>query len=445
MSELFVVGISWRTAKVAVREKLAFREEEIAEALRTMTASLPVAETLLISTCNRVEVYGVAAPGHDTAPAVREFLAKSRGVKLSEVANELYEHRGPAAIRHVFRVASSLDSLVVGEAQILGQLKDAYRVARDAGTSGAVLSRCLERAFGVAKRVRTETTIARGAANVSSVAVELAAKVFGALAGKNVLVVGAGKMSSLAARHLYASGAQRIVVTNRSPAKAEALAAEIEADAKPWEDLEGLLVDADVVISSTGAAEPILTKSLFKRVTKARRWRPMMVIDIAVPRDAETAIEKLDGVYLFNIDDLDRVVATNIAEREKAAGHAAQIVEHEAGRFESWLRTQGVVPTIVALRERFAQIGEAELQKVIDQLARKDFTREQQREIVQRLVHSVVNKLLHHPTTVLRSADPIDANELAAAVAELFGLTSDAEPVAEFPPQDQSSKRKAQG
>ena len=204
-----------------------------------------------------------------------------------------------------------------------------------------MLSRAVERAFGVAKRVRTETAIARGAANVSSVAVELARRVFGDLAGKRVLVVGAGKMSSLAARHLYASGAQRIIVTNRSPEKAEALADEIEGVAQPWADLDKLLVAADVVISSTGAREPVLTRAMFKRVAKARKYRPIMVIDIAVPRDAEPAIADFDGVYLFDIDDLDKVVAANLAERAKAADHAGKIVEHEAGQFEHWLRTQG--------------------------------------------------------------------------------------------------------
>jgi glutamyl-tRNA reductase len=286
-----------------------------------------------------------------------------------------------------------------------------------------VLSRALERAFGVAKRVRTETTIARGAANVSSVAVELASRVFGDLSGKSVLVVGAGKMSALAARHLYSSGAQRIVVTNRSPAKAEALAAHIDGTAKPWEDLEQHLVEADVVISSTGAREPILTKKLFKAVAKARRWRPMMVVDIAVPRDAEPGINDLDGVYLFNIDDLDKVVRSNLAEREKAAEHASKIVEHEAGQFEQWLRTQAVVPTIRALREHFASVAELEVGKALDQLARKEHTKDQQRELLQRVVQLVVNKLLHHPTTALRAA-PTDAGEIRAAViAELFGLT----------------------
>lgn len=432
MSELFVVGISWRTAPVAVREKLAFREEEVPGVLRGMTGALPVAEALLISTCNRVEVYGVARAGHDVTGPVRRFLAEMRSVKPAEVADVLYDHRGTAAVRHVFRVASALDSLVLGEAQILGQLKAAYAAAGGAGTSGPVLGRCLERAFGVAKRVRTETSIARGAANVSSVAVELAARVFGDLAGKSVLVVGAGKMSTLAARHLYASGALRIVVTNRSPEKAEALAAEIDGVAKPWEQLEALLAEADVVISSTGAREPILTRPLFKKVTKARRWRPIMVIDIAVPRDAEPAIADFDGVYLFDIDDLEKVVAANLAERAKAAEHAARIVEHETGQFERWLRSQGVVPTIRALRERFAQVAEAEVQKTLDALARREHTPAQQREAIQRLVQLVVNKLLHPPTAALREAPTPDEAALRAEVlCELFGLlpiTSDEEP-----------------
>jgi glutamyl-tRNA reductase len=421
VSELFVVGMSWRTAKVAVREKLAFREDELAETLHAITRELPVAEALLISTCNRVEVYGVAKPGADATSELRAWIAKRRNVRLADVGDALYERTGPAAIRHVFSVASSLDSLVVGEAQILGQLKDAYAFAGTAGTSGPVLSRAVERAFGVAKRVRTETLIARGAANVSSVAVELAGRVFGNLAGKNVLVVGAGKMSSLAAKHLYSNGAQKIVVTNRSPEKAEALADEIAAVARPWAELEQLLVEADVVISSTGSREPVLTKPMFKRIAKARRYRQMMVIDIA----------DVDGVYLFDIDDLDKVVAANLAERQKAAEHAGKIVEHEAGQFEQWLRSQGVVPTIRALREKFAAVADVEVQKALDQLSRKELTRDQQREMLQRVVQLVINKLLHQPMAVLRGASPADAELRAGVIAELFALEiSDQEPQA---------------
>ena len=421
--ELFVVGLSWRTAPVAVREQLAFREEEIAGVLTAMTQKLPVAEALLVSTCNRVEVYGVAR-GDNAATAVREFLLDQRGTKSREVSAALYDHRGSEAIRHVFRVASALDSLVVGEAQILGQLKAAYTIAGQTGTSGPLLARALEHAFRIAKRVRTETAIARGAANVSSVAVELALRVFGKLEGKRVLVVGAGKMSTLAARHLYGNGADKILVTNRSPEKATALADEIDGEARPWSELEQLLADADVVISSTGAREPILTRALFKKVMKARRRRgSLVVIDIAVPRDAEAKIGELDDVYLFDIDDLDKVVQANLAERQKSAERAKEIVEHEAAQFERWLRTQAVVPTIRALRERFAQIAEGEVHKAVEQLSHKQHSPEQQKQLVQRVVQLVVNKLLHAPTAALREAEPTEAALRAAVVCELFGIT----------------------
>jgi glutamyl-tRNA reductase len=422
VSELFVVGISWRTAQVHVRERLAFREEEVPDTLRAMIGGLPVAEALLVSTCNRVEVYGVSKPGTDATGHVRRFLAEQRGLVVAEVADVIYDRRGSAAVRHVFEVASALDSLVIGEAQILGQLKDAYGVAGKTGTSGPVLARCLERAFGVAKRVRTETSISRGAANVSTVAVDMAKRVFGDLDNKHVLVVGAGKMSRLAARHLYASGATEIAVTNRSPEKAQALAAEIDGVARPWADLEKLLAHADIVISSTGAREPILTKPLFKKVCKLRKWRPMTVIDIAVPRDAEPAIGDFDGVYLFNIDDLEKIVHANLAERAKAADQARRIVEHEAGQFEQWLRTQGVVPTIKALREHFNKVADGELQKALDVLARREHTPTQQREAVQRLVQLVVNKLLHAPTAALREAGPDEAAVRAMVLCELFGI-----------------------
>src|SRR5512134_543464 len=361
MPELFVVGISWRTAPVAVREKLAFRDDEIAPAVRDLVGVPEVAEAMLISTCNRVEVYGVGETAASAAAASRRFLLADRKITGGDVGSALYEHAAGDAVRHVFHVASALDSLVVGEAQILGQLKSAYATATAAGATGPVLGRCVERAFGVAKRVRTETAIARGAANVSTVAVDLAGRVFGALAGKAVLVVGAGKMSSLAARHLRRAGVASITVTNRSPERATALADDIDAIARPWAELETLLGAADVVISSTGAREPVLTRALFKRVAKARRWKPIVVIDIAVPRDAEPSIAELEGVYLFDIDDLEKVVAANLAERAKAAAEASRIVDVEVGQFQQWARSQHVVPTIRALREHFAGVADAEV------------------------------------------------------------------------------------
>jgi glutamyl-tRNA reductase len=419
MSELFVVGLSWRTAPVAVRERLAFREEELESAIKLLAAP-PVGEAMLISTCNRVEVYGVGAEG--VATHVKAALAASRGVPLGEIESVLYAYGGDGAIRHVFRVAAALDSLVLGEAQILGQLKEAHRLAGAAGTSGPLLGRCLERAFGVAKRVRSETQIARGAANVSTVAVDLAHKVFGDLRGKRVLVVGAGKMSTLAARHLRSAGVEEIVVTNRSPDKAIRLAEEIDGVSRPWAELEAQLVLADVVLSSTGAREPVLTAPMFKKVTKARRYKPIVVIDIAVPRDADPAIAARDGVYLFDIDDLERVVAANLAERAKAGEQAMKIVEHEASQFQQWLRSQRVVPTIRALREHFEQVAQAEVQKTLELLRKKELPADARDEAVRRLGDLIVAKLLHQPQMALKETDAALVDARIQATAALFGI-----------------------
>jgi glutamyl-tRNA reductase len=416
---VFVVGISWRTAPVAIRERLAFREDEIPSALGALRELPGVAEAMLVSTCNRVEVYGVGRPDPSAVTeTVRDFLVRDRGADRS-AADAVYRHAGAPAIRHVFRVASALDSLVVGEAQILGQVKAGFTAAGQHGAMGPLLGRCLERAFGVAKRVRTETAIARGAANISSVAVELAIRVFGELAGRSVLVIGAGKMSTLAARHLRDAGTAEIVVTNRSPERAERLADEIDGVARPWDQLEGLLVAADVVISSTGAREPILTRALLKKVVKARRFRPLMVVDIAVPRDAEPAIGTLEGVYLFDIDDLEKVVAANLAERAQAAEAAGRIVDAEAASFERWLASQRVVPTIRALRAEFSRVADAEAQRVIDQLRRKELTPDQRDEAVRRLAQALINKLLHAPQTALKEASAGDADWLLEAVVRL--------------------------
>jgi glutamyl-tRNA reductase len=314
-------------------------------------------------------------------------------------------------VKHVVRVASSLDSLVIGEPQILGQMKEAYGIATQAGSVGPLLGRCLERAFGVAKRVRSETAIARGAANVSSVAVELAGRVFGELEGKSVLVVGAGKMSALAARHLAGEGAAPILVINRSLARAESLAAEVGGEARPWDTLEERFVAADVVISSTGATQPIVSRALLKQVMKKRRHRPIFIVDIAVPRDVEPEAGKLDDVYLFDIDDLERVVADNRRGREGESTSAELIVEHETRHFLSWQRAQGAVPAIKELRERCLTIAVAEAKK-----AGGDET------AMVRLAENIVAKLLHRPLMAMKADE-----ELAEAARRLFQLGEEKE------------------
>jgi glutamyl-tRNA reductase len=420
-ADLFVVGISWRTAPVAIRERLAVPDEDVSALLAALVRAPGVREAMLISTCNRVEIYGASPSGEGerAVEAVRRLLPESRGVAPASVDAVLFGHTRGAAVRHVFRVAAALDSLVVGEAQILGQLKQSFTTAAEAGVSGTVLGRCLERAFGVAKRVRSETGIAKGAANVSSVAVELAKKVFEELRGKHVLVVGAGKMSALAARHLRQAGVADLVVTNRSPERAARLAEELDATAQPWDRLEDLLTAADVVVSSTGAREPVLTVPLFKRVAKRRRWRPIVIVDIAVPRDADPAIADQDGVYVFDIDDLERVVAANLAERQKAADAAERIVAAEVTQFEAWLAAQKVVPTIRALRDHFARIADPEIEKLLGQLAKKELSAEERAGLVRRSVQLIVARLLHQPQMALKSDD---AHELAAAAQRLFAL-----------------------
>jgi glutamyl-tRNA reductase len=419
VAELVVVGISHHTADVALRERLAFPDGEVAGALAELQALPSVGEALLVSTCNRVEVYAVARTTPAAIGEIRRFLSGARGIEDERLQAHVYEHAGDTAVRHVFRVASSLDSLVVGESQILGQLKSAYGAASKAGTVGPLLGRCVERAFGVAKRVRSETAIARGAANVSTVAVELVRKVFGELAGKIVLVVGAGKMSDLAARHLRTDGASDILVTNRSPERAVELAHRIGGQARPWEDLPRLLEISDVVISSTGSREPIITKSLMKSVMRARRHRQIFLIDIAVPRDVEAAAGKLDGVYLFDIDDLERVVADNRRDRQKEASAAERIVDHEVGEFRVWLRGQNVIPTIKDLRERFVRVAQAEAERTLASLGEKLDPRAQ--DAVRVMAESIVNKLLHMPMTTLKTAGD-DVEGMVVTTRRLFGL-----------------------
>lgn len=428
--QLFVVGLNWRTAPVSVREKLAFHDEEIEGALASLLSDGLISEAIILSTCNRVEIYGCtsrsspASAVNQAAAECRSFISDSRGYPAEKVSEVLYEHLEGDAIRHIFNVSSALDSMVVGESQILGQLKAAYGEASRHQAIGPVLGRCLERAFGVAKRVRTETGISRGAANVSSVAVELAKRVFGALEGKDILIVGAGKMSALAARHLRADGGGILNVTNRSLDKAERLATEIDGVARPWEDLEGQLAQADVIITSTGAREPIIDKKLMKRVMKARKYRSMVMIDIAVPRDVEARVGKLDGVYLFDIDDLEQMVKENLKGRQREADSAHTLIEAEVATFSNWVRQQHAVPTIRALRQRFHDVAEEEVTKSLRLIEGASSAAERE-EAVRRLGKVIANKLLHAPMNALKSEHQVE--QLVVAADRLFTLFNEEE------------------
>jgi glutamyl-tRNA reductase len=401
-----------------VREKLAVPSDQLEETVRRL-ASLPgVPEAMLISTCNRVEVYA-AVEGPDAVELLRRTLVEGRALP-QELRAHLYGHEGVAAVRHVFRVVSSLDSMVVGESQILGQVKAAYSQAVELGTVGAVLQRALPRAFQIAKRVRSETEIARSSASIASAAVDLAAQIFGELRGRHVLVIGAGKMGDLSARHLRAAGVDRLSVVNRTRARADELAGRLGGSAHDFTELDRLLGEVDIVLCSTGASEPVLRRDRIGRAMRTRRGRWLFLIDIAVPRDVEPEVGDIENVYLYDVDALEKVVRANMDGRSREADKAEDIVAGEVERYHALERTQGVVPTIKALRSRFHDVATTEVERVIGRLESKS---ERDRELVRRLAEAIANKLLHEPTTALKNeAADADAAPLVDATNRLFRL-----------------------
>ena len=423
MASLCVIGLSHRTAPIDVREKMAVPTDLIHDTLRRLTALPGVPEAMVVSTCNRVEVYA-AIERADAAELMRRTLIEGRALPASMRAH-LYCHEGQAALRHLFRVASSLDSMVVGESQILGQVKEAFSLAVDLGTVGSLLQRCLPRAFQIAKRVRSETDVARSSASVASAAVDLASQIFGELRGRQVLVVGAGKMGDLSARHLRAAGVDKLIVVNRTRARADELAARLQGVAHDWSELDRLLTEVDIVLCSTGASEPVLRADRIGKAMRGRRGRWLFLIDIAVPRDVEPEVGDIENVYLYDVDALDKVVRANMEGRTREANKAEELVENEVARFHAAERTQGVVPTIKALRARFHDVALAEVERVIGRL---ETSSEKDRELVRQLAESIANKLLHEPTTLLkREAVESDAAPLVDAVTRLYRLPAQTE------------------
>ncbi len=418
--ELVVVGLSHRTAPLALREQLAVPVEKLGPDLRALVASGALDETVVVSTCNRVEVYLAARDPHAAAQAARTWLASRAAAAPLEP--HLYHHVGGGAVQHAFRVAASLDSMVVGEPQILGQVKEAFGAAEAAGTAGVLLSRCFQRAFAVAKRVRTETGIAAGAVSVSSIACELAAKVFGRLEGRRVLLVGAGEMAEAAARHLRGDGA-RIVVINRSRERAEALAREHGGEARTLDQLAAELTLADVVVSSTASPGFVITRELMQGVVKARRHRLMLLVDIAVPRDIDPRVGDLENVFLYDVDQLESVSRGAADARLREAEAAERIVHDEVADFETWRRSLALTPTIVALRARVREVVVGELARTVPRL---EGLGDEDRKALERMADAIVNKLLHQPLTELKkSAEHDEGAQLLDAAQRLFALQVD--------------------
>jgi glutamyl-tRNA reductase len=415
---IIVVGLSHKTSTLEIREKVAFSPNLIEKPLRELVELDEIVEGVIVSTCNRVELVARTSNGNAD---VRSCMRDLYGIDPEPYRQHLYEYHDREAIKHVFRVASSLDSMVVGEPQILGQVKEAYATARAVGVLDSQLDALLSRAFAVAKRVRNETSIATSAVSVASVAVDLAQKIFGKLEGKSIYLVGAGKMCELAARHLLAHGAARIYVGNRTYDRAAAMAKKFNGEAIPFEQLYDTVDRADIVISSTGAPHYIFRKEHGERFLSRRRNRPMFFIDIAVPRDVDPEMNKLDGMFVYDIDDLQQVVSSHISDRRVEAERAEAIVESEVEKFLARLQTLDVVPTIVSLQEHLETVRQAEIDRVRGRLG--SLTPEQEMA-VDVLTKGIINKIMHTPITTLKTAarESSEATTVIDLVRKLFNL-----------------------
>jgi glutamyl-tRNA reductase len=421
---LLVLGVSHHTAPIDLRERLAFAAGDLGEALSALVRDPALGEVVLLSTCNRTELYGTCTSLEDGHDAMAGFLASARAVPADDLRAHIYTRTEADAARHLFRVAAGLDSLVVGEPQILGQVKQAYAAATDHHVTGALLNRLFHTAFTAGKRVRSETELAEGAVSVSFAALGLARKICGDLAHASVLVVGAGEMAELTARHFAAQRPKRIVVCSRTPAHAEALAGEVGGTVVPWTELDAALAQSDVVVTATGATTPILTRPRVQAALRHRRGRPLFLIDIALPRDVDPLVAGDDDVFLYNIDDLQSVINESLARRSSETTRAEAIVNQEVEKFMAWARSRTAMPTVVALRQRFETIRRAELDRLQPKIAGLP---PEARARVDEITRLIIEKLLITPTEQLKALpDQELQSSYADALSHLFALVDPA-------------------
>jgi glutamyl-tRNA reductase len=417
---IVLTGLNHKTAPIAVREKIFAGCQEKKDLLPGLLAVNGVEEVLYLSTCNRVEIIASIAEGSLALKELSGFMARNGNLTEAEANGCFYEYLGEEAVRHIFRVASSLDSMIMGEAQILGQVKDAYREALEKYATGVVLNRLMHCSFRTAKRVRSETAIAVNPVSVSHAAVELAKKIFGSLDGKRILLIGAGEMAELTGQQLIEKGAQSIIIANRSLAQAELLAEKFHGEAVALDALDKKLIEADIVISSTGAPVFIVTADMLRKIHHQRKNSLLFLIDIAVPRDIEPAASALENVYLYNIDNLQDIVDENMNVRKKEAIKAEMIVDEEVARYINWQKELESVPTIVSLRNKAGEIVKDEMDKAAGWMQNLD---KEDQEKIDNLVNSIVNKVLHAPVSVLKEeSSDISSRDIVAAVRRLFRL-----------------------
>jgi glutamyl-tRNA reductase len=441
MGQIVIIGLNHRTAPVEIRERLAFPPEAMGRALRGLLEKESLKEGVILSTCNRVEVCTLARQGFQGTAEVKEFLAAFHGIPPEELNGYLYHYEGNEAVKHMFRVASSLDSMVLGEPQILGQVKDAYGYGAEFQTIGPILDKFFAKTFSVAKRVRTETKVASSAVSVSYAAVELARKIFGDLSDKTVMLIGAGEMCELAARHLLSAGVRGILVTNRTFERAVKLAEEFGGTPIRFDELPVHLKRADIVLSSTGAPHFVIRRSDVEEVIRIRKNRPMFFIDMAVPRDVDPDANQVDNVYVYDIDDLNNVIDSNLEERQKEAVKAEGIVEEEVRSFRRWLDAQQLTPTIITLRRKYEEVKNVEVAKAMSMLGGDD---PRTRKVVESLASSLLNKILHAPIASLKKdAEDLNQMERMALVREIFDLPEAPErPEGEDPAETGQATRK---
>jgi glutamyl-tRNA reductase len=424
MHRLVMVGLNHTTTPLAIREKLAFSGSQRRCALEAFRQRFPHAEAVLLSTCNRVELYAARPThGHPRVEELWEFLAAFHSIPPGEVAHHFYRKTRRDVIAHAFAVAASLDSLVLGETQILGQVRQAYDLARETGTAGPLLNPLFQRAVAVGKQVMNDTPLGEGRLSVASAAVDYARRIFDHFADKTVLSIGAGKMATLVLKGFSALKPGRLLVCNRDAAKAGTLAQRFGGQPVPFESLEEQLVQADVVISSTGAAHPIITRRQFDQLVKQRRYRPAFLIDIALPRDIEESVGQIENVYLYNIDDLQQVVAATMSQRVAAVEAARLIVDRQVEEFIAWHRTREMGPLIDRMYKRYQEIAMDEVARTVNKLG--DIS-EHEREHLEELARRMVNKFLHDPVRTLRNSNGQSVPS-ASTVEQLFGLAMEAE------------------
>ena len=419
--KILVAGLNHNTADVEVREKVAFDGPRLDEGLRRFRGLPGIEEAMILSTCNRVELYAHVKDTLKASESIKDFLSEFHNVNRALLDKAIYTHDDVDAIRHIFRVASSLDSMVIGEPQILGQLKEAFETALEKKTTGILLNRLMKKAISVAKKVRSETKIAENAVSISFAAVELAKKIFTDLSGKVFMLLGAGEMAELAARHLMSNGVEEVIVANRSFERACDLSKEFNGRPVKLDDFLREMIHSDIVICSTGAPNYILMRDQMQKVMKERKQRPVFLIDISVPRNIDPRINDLDNVYLYNIDDLQGIVDTNMFERKKEAEKAEKIIEEEIEPFLKWLSSLDSVPTIVALREKAEEIKKEEFEKLMNRFPELE---DRQKKAIEYMASAIINKLIHPPTKALKE-DPEDKDLMIAIIKKLYGINGE--------------------